>query len=179
MKERPEPSLLDHFEAEMAGVERRLAAEIDPGKKAMVIAGLLLVLMLLMAAPHAGSATGWEAFAGSDDAVSVHVALPSWIFVVLSVVGAILSVVALVVRRWGAAWLASAVTTLAAPAGLLAIWTRQTPPPGTDAAGPGLGLVLMWPLVLILAGLWVSVVWRRPSVDQVSGHPRGPESPPV
>lgn len=170
MIDRPDKSALDHFEAELAGVERRLAVEIDPGLRAMVIAVLVIVMMAGTVMPYAGAANGWDVLAYSGDAAATNFAVPGRIFVGLVLLSALTSVLALVLRRWGMAWLASAFTALAAPAGLLAIWTRQTPPPGTDPPGPGIGLILTWAVVLVLLTQWIPVVWRRPSVDMIDGR---------
>ncbi|WP_066904024.1 Rv2732c family membrane protein [Millisia brevis] len=175
MIDRPDKSALDHFESELAGVERRLAAEIDPGLRAMVIAALVVIMVVVTVLPWAGTANGWDVLADSGHSEAIHFAVPGRIFVGLVILSAVTSTLALALRRWGIAWLAAAFTALAAPAGLLAIWTRQTPPPGMDAPGPGIGLILTWAVVLVLLTQWLAVVWRRPSVDTIDG--RTPGSP--
>lgn len=173
MIDRPDKSALDHFERELAGVERRLLVEIDPGMRAMVIAALVVIMMAATVLPWAGAANGWDVLSHSGDAAATDFTLPGRIFVGLVLLSAVTSVLALALRRWGLAWLAAAFTALAAPAGLLAIWTRQTPPPGSDVSGPGIGLILTWAVVLVLLSQWIPVVWRRPSVETIDGGPPG------
>ena len=48
------------------------------------------------------------------------------------------------------------------PAGMLAVWSRQTA--GADLPGPGIGLIIAWIAVLVLAFHWARVVWTRTAV---------------
>jgi hypothetical protein len=66
---------------------------------------------------------------------------------------------ALLTRRWALAWVALAGSWLASAIGLLAVWSRQTAP--VQHPGPGLGLVIAWITVILLAFHWARVVWTR------------------
>ena len=65
---------------------------------------------------------------------------------------------ALLTRRWTLAWIALAGTTVACPAGMLAVWSRQT---ATGHPGPGIGLIIGWLAVIVLTFHWARVVWAR------------------
>lgn len=149
---------------ELAAVEQQVAAVIDPGIRAVVVAAAVLVLTLSFALPHSGGANGWQMLAGSEQAVAETITLPSRIFLILAAVfGIVVSMLALVTRRWVLAWVASAGCTLAVVFAVLAVWSRQTLDPAAGGAGPGTGLFLGWAAVLVLAFHWIKVVWARSS----------------
>ncbi|MGB6181721.1 MAG: hypothetical protein WBF79_10800, partial [Rhodococcus sp. (in: high G+C Gram-positive bacteria)] len=148
--------------SDAAAEERRVSGRIDPGARAVVVAVVVLLLLLSFALPHTGSANAWEVLVGDDDAVAESIALPSRIFVWLALVFAVgFSALALVTQRWALAWIALYGSGVATVLGILAIWSRQTVPPGVTGAGPGLGLVLGWIMVVVLAFHWFKVVWNR------------------
>lgn len=70
---------------------------------------------------------------------------------------------ALTTRRWTLAWIALAGTALAGAFGMLAVWSRQTVESGYT--GPGVGLILSWATVLLLAFHWARVVWTRTALQ--------------
>ena len=131
----------DDFEAYRADIEaaeRRVAGEIDPGARGLVVAILVFVLVLSFILPHTGSVKGVDVLMGNDAAISVGIALPSRIFTWLSLVfGVGFSMLALITRRWTLAWIALAGTAVACAIGMLAVWSRQTASQGHP--GPGVG----------------------------------------
>lgn len=150
----------DEFKGDIEAAERRVAREIDPGARALVIAIFVFILLLTLVLPHTGGARGLDVLVGSDAAISNGIALPSRVFTWLALVfGVGFSVLALVTRRWALAWLALAGSTVSSFLGLLAVWSRQTAP-GTYP-GPGIGLVLAWLAVIVLAYNWARVVMAR------------------
>lgn len=152
--------------ADLERAERRIASEIDPGARALVVAVAVLVLLGSFSLPHAGSANGWEVLSFGPDAVTEAIALPSRIFVWLALVfGGVCSILALLTRRWVLAWLALSGSAVSVVFGVLSIWTRQTLPVDSTAAGPGFGLVLAWFAVVVLSFHWSRVVWARTSVQ--------------
>ncbi|WKK11146.1 hypothetical protein QYN14_20875 [Rhodococcus ruber] len=149
---------------ELAAAERQAAAEIEPGMRAVVVAAAVVVLTLSFALPHSGDANGWQMLAGSEQAVAETITLPSRIFLTLAAVfGIVVSMLALVTRRWVLAWVASAGCALAVVFAVLAVWSRQTLEPAAGGSGPGAGLFLGWAAVLVLAFHWLKVVWARSS----------------
>jgi hypothetical protein len=46
---------------------------------------------------------------------------------------------------------------------MLAVWSRQTA--GEGLPGPGIGLIIGWLAVLLLAFHWARVVWSRTAVQ--------------
>ena len=81
------------------------------------------------------------------------------------VFGGVCSILALLTRRWVLAWLALAGSAVSVVFGVLSIWTRQTLPVDSTAAGPGFGLILAWFAVVVLSFHWSRVVWARTSVQ--------------
>ncbi len=154
----------DDFKDDIEAVERRIASEIDPGARALVVAILVFVVLLSFLLPHTGSTRGLDVLIGSDVATADGLSLPSRAFVWLALVFSVgFSILALLTRRWTLAWVALAGTTVACPAGMLAVWSRQTA--GEGYPGPGIGLIIGWIAVLLLAFHWARVVWSRTAVQ--------------
>lgn len=169
-----EPNFEDYRD-ELEAAERRVAGEIDPGARALVVAILVFVLLLSLLLPHTGDVRGLDVLTGGEKALSVKIALPSRIFCWLALVfGVGMSMLALVTRRWTLAWFALAGTGLSCAAGMLAVWSRQTVAEGQP--GPGIGLVLGWITVIVLAFHWARVVWTRTAVQMAAETQRRDEA---
>lgn len=152
------------YEEDLRRAERKVAGEIDPGARAVVVAVGVLVAMLSLVLPHTGTASGLDVLTFSHDSVVERVAITSKVFVyLLTVFGIGFSTLALLTRRWVIAWIALCGNALACVAGLLAWWTRNTPGVGgiTPPSGVGIGLILGWLAVLVLTFHWARVVWAR------------------
>ncbi|MDF2584106.1 MAG: rane protein, partial [Mycobacterium sp.] len=122
-----DPKDFDAFKGDIEAAERRVASEIDPGARALVVAILVFVVLVSFLLPHTGSSRGIDVLIASDTAAADGLSLPSRVFVWLALVFSIVfSVLALLTRRWTLAWIALAGTTVACPAGMLAVWSRQT-----------------------------------------------------
>ena len=160
----------DDFEAyrsEIEAAERRVAGEIEPGARGIVVAILVFVLVVSLILPHTGSVRGLDVLVPDDNAVSAGIALPSKIFTWLSLVFGIgFSMLALTTRRWTLAWIALAGTALASALGMLAVWSRQTAAEGLP--GPGIGLIVGWLTVILLTFHWARVVWTRTAVQMAA-----------
>lgn len=162
------------YKADLEAAERRVAGEIDPGLRALVVAILVFVLVVSFILPHTGAARGVDVLMGNDTAISHGVALPSRLFCWLALVfGVGFSMLALTTRRWTLAWLALAGTALAAAIGMLAVWSRQT---AVGHPGPGIGLLLGWVTVILLAFHWARVVWTRTAVQLAAEAQRRAEA---
>ena len=152
------------FKGDLDAVERRMAREIDPGARALVVSILVFVILVSFLLPHTGSARGLDVLVGNDAAVREAIALPSRVFTFLLLVFSIgFSMLALITRRWGLAWVALAGSAVACPIGMLAVWSRQTAAAGLP--GPGYGLIIAWSAVILLAFHWARVVWSRTAVQ--------------
>lgn len=166
-----DPKDFDAFKGDIEAAERRVASEIDPGARALVVAILVFVVLVSFLLPHTGSSRGIDVLIASDTAIADGLSLPSRVFVWLALVFSIIfSVLALLTRRWTLAWIALAGTTVACPAGMLAVWSRQTA--GEGLPGPGIGLVIGWIGVLLLAFHWARVVWSRTAVQLAAEEER-------
>ena len=161
----------DALRTEIEAAERRVARGIDPGPRAFVVSILVFVLLGTFILPHTGDVRGWDVLFSSHGAGAAAVALPSRVFAWLALVfGVGFSMLALMSRRWALAWVALAGSTVAAAAGLLAIWSRQTA--GAGHPGPGVGLVLAWITVIALTYQWARVVWSRTIVQLAAEEER-------
>jgi hypothetical protein len=161
----------DDFRADIDAAERRIAREIDPGARALVVAILVFVLLGSFMLPHTGHVRGWDVLFSSHGSAAAAVALPSRVFAWLALVfGVGFSMLALLTRRWALAWVALAGSAVACAAGLLAIWSRQTVAAGHP--GPGVGLVLAWITIIVLTFHWARVVWSRTIVQLAAEEQR-------
>lgn len=158
------PDEFEAYRADLEAAERRVAGEIDPGARAVVVAILVFVLVVSFILPHTGAARGVDILMGDDKAIAAGVALPHRVFCWLALVfGVGFSMLALLTRRWTVAWIALAGSAVGSAIGLLAVWSRQTAAVGHP--GPGVGLILGWITVIMLAFHWARVVWTRTAVQ--------------
>ncbi|MDT5328150.1 MAG: hypothetical protein QOF25_5302 [Mycobacterium sp.] len=163
MTDRNDPNF-DDFKGDIEDAERRVASEIDPGARALVVAILVFVILASFVLPHTGGARGLDVLVGDDAAIQAAVALPSRVFVWLLLVFSVgFSILALLTRRWALAWTALAGSAVACPIGMLAVWSRQTV--ADSHPGPGIGLIVAWIAVILLTFHWARVVWSRTAVQ--------------
>ena len=174
------PAELEPFRKDFERAEKKVAGEIQPGMRGVVLAVLILALLGSFALPHVGGAKGWEVISNSPSTQSEAIAFTSQIFLWFALVfGGLLGIVILVTRRWALAWVVSAGTTVGIVFGVLAIWSRQTTSqklagPGSseealqgaaEMAGPGIGLIIMLVLMMVLTYMWLQVVWTKTSLQ--------------
>lgn len=169
------PDDFEAYRADLEAAERRVAGEIEPGARAVVVAILVFILVVTFILPQAGPARGVDVLMGDDKAIAAGVALPHRVFCWLTLVfGVGFSMLALLTRRWTLAWIALAGSAVASALGLLAVWSRQTATAGQ--AGPGIGLILGWITVALLAFHWARVVWTRTAVQLAAEAQRRQEA---
>jgi hypothetical protein len=161
----------DAFRDDIEAAERRIAREIEPGARALVVAILVFVLIGSFILPHTGSVRGWDVLFATHGSGAAAIALPSRVFAWLALVfGVGFSMLALLTRRWALAWVALAGSAVASAAGLLAVWSRQTVASGHP--GPGVGLIVAWIAVILLTFHWARVVWSRTIVQLAAEEQR-------
>ncbi len=165
------PEDFDAYRTEIEAAERRVAREIVPGARALVVAILVFVLLGSFILPHTGHVRGWDVLFSTHGAGAAALALPSRVFAWLALVfGVGFSMLALITRRWALAWIALAGSALASGTGLLAVWSRQTVAAGHP--GPGIGLFVAWITVMLLTFHWARVVWSRTIVQLAAEEQR-------
>ncbi|MRH89751.1 hypothetical protein GFY24_20270 [Nocardia sp. SYP-A9097] len=174
MKSAEESQDFEQFRADLEAVERKIAGEIDPGARAMVVAGAVFLLLFSLVLPHAGTARGFDVIMYDAAAKAEHIGLPSRVFEWFVVVFGIgFSLLALVTRRWVLAWIAVAGSAIGSVFGVFSIWHRNTPGLGNyHGAGPGAGLILATVAIMVLTFHWIRVVWSRTSVQLAAEEQR-------
>lgn len=169
---KPEP--IDEFDAykdELEAAERKVAGEIQPGGRALVVSILVFVLLVSFVLPFAGGARGIDVLVGNEHALHASIKLPVRVFSWLALVfGVGFSMLALLTRRWAVAWVALAGSAVATPIGMFAVWSQRTALHG--ASGPGIGLILGWITVILLAFHWARVVWTRTALQLAAENER-------
>ena len=167
----PNRGEFDAFRDDIDAAERRIAREIEPGTRALVVAILVFVLIGSFVLPHTGEVRGWDVLFSTRGAGKAAIALPSRVFGWLALVfGVGFSMLALLTRRWALAWVALAGSAVASAAGLLAVWSRQTVASGHP--GPGVGLIVAWIAIILLTFHWARVVWSRTIVQLAAEEQR-------
>ncbi|MVU76909.1 hypothetical protein GPX89_06580 [Nocardia sp. ET3-3] len=164
----------EQFRSDLEAVERKIAGEIDPGMRAMVVAGSVFVLLLSLVLPHAGKTRGFDVLLFDTVAQGDHIGLPSRVFVwFMTIFGIGFSLLALITRRWLLAWIAVAGTAIASVFGVLSIWHRQTPGLGNyHGAGPAIGLIVATIACIVLTFHWIRVVWARTNLHLAAEEQR-------
>ncbi|OZG26697.1 hypothetical protein BH683_022545 [Williamsia sp. 1138] len=156
----------EDFKGDLRKAERKVAGEIDPGARAVVVAVAVLAVLLSFVLPHTGSVTGIDVLTFNADAAAENVTITSRIFVWLQLVfGVGFSALALITRRWFFAWVALCGSAVSCVAGMLAWWSRNTPGVSGYAppSGVGVGLVVGWIAMFVIVFHWSRVVWTRTS----------------
>lgn len=146
------------LDADWSRVQRRF----DPGFRAVLIAFAVLVLLLAAALPWTGSTMGWQILFGSSGEQKVAGIAPKIFLIITLAFGVLASMLALGIRRYGAAWISSLGADAGVLSGALAVWSQQTSSSHQPGPGPGPGLILALAAVLTLAILWAGIVWKRP-----------------
>ncbi|MGH3673629.1 MAG: Rv2732c family membrane protein [Pseudonocardiaceae bacterium] len=152
-----DPDGLAALRAEIDAVERSVLRRIDPGGRAAVIAGAIMVLLLAITLPWVGHANGWDVLSGSANPLDRVGLLPRMFGVAALVLGVGLSVLALTTRRWGLIWASALGCGYCVLDGVWAIWSRQT----VHGPGPGIGLVLAVLAMAVLAAQWLRLALSR------------------
>lgn len=161
----------DAYRADIEAAERRVAREIDPGARALVVAIAVFVLIVTFVLPHTGHVRGVDVLLGNQTAIDAGVALPHRVFCWLVLVFGIgFSGLALLTRRWALAWVALAGSAVASALGMLAVWSRQTA--AVQLPGPSYGLIIAWLAVIVLTFHWARVVWTRTEAQLVAEEHR-------
>jgi hypothetical protein len=166
--------VFEQFRDDLEEVERKIAGEIDPGYRAMFVAGAMFVLLLSLVLPHAGHTRGLDILLADNTARGDHIGLPSRVFEWLVLIFGIgFSSLALLTRRWALAWIAVAGSAVGSVFGVLSIWHRQTPGIGDyHGAGPGIGLIIAAIAMIVLTFHWLKAVWSRTTLHLAAEEQR-------
>jgi hypothetical protein len=157
----PIPDPLAQLSSEFRARERRILAEIQPSARLFVLAVAVFllvadVLVMPFVGAHGAHALGRELVAGSWPRQIGQVSTIARVFTFFVVADLVVSVFALVLRRWGAAFLAASVSCVSTAFGVLALWHSQTSQASHGqhaSAAPGLLLAVV--LIAVIAFNWV------------------------
>jgi hypothetical protein len=152
-----DPEGIAGLRAEIDAVERSALRQVDPGARAVVISGAIMVLLLAVTLPWVGQASGWQVLSGSANPAERVGLLPRMFGIAALGAGIGLSVLALVTRRWGLVWASALGCAYCVLDGVWAIWSRQT----AHGPGPGIGLVLAVLAMVVLAVQWIKLAVSR------------------
>ncbi|MDF0531475.1 hypothetical protein P0W64_11830 [Tsukamurella sp. 8F] len=159
-------SELDRLRAEVDASEKRVAGEIEAGPTLIVAAVGVLVVIGALLLPHTRGATGIAILTSAPHTDAASIVVVSRVFLWLSVLfGVVASGAAILTRRWVFALIAAAGCSVGCFFGLLSVWSRHTPGlHGEPPSGVGVGLLLGWLALAVLAVAWIRVVWSRTSL---------------
>lgn len=152
----PEASDLAGLREEIDAVGRKAARGVDLGVRAVVIAAAVLVLLVGQVLPWMDQANGWEVLLGQSGATGKASAVPRLFAITSAGFGVLGSMIALITRRWGMAWVCALGGWFAAVDGFLAVWSRQS-----SGTTPGIGLIIAEVAMVVIAALWLRTAWSR------------------
>ncbi|MDQ3153186.1 MAG: hypothetical protein M3R63_16210 [Actinomycetota bacterium] len=155
--ERGDAERLAALRDEIDAVERSALRVVDPGARAVTVSVALLALLVGFVLPWIGPANGLDVLRGTTDPAMEVGVLPRLFAGVAVAFGIVLSVLTLLVRRWGLVWASALGCGYGALDGVWSIWSRQT----VDGAGPGIGMVVAAVAVLTLSATWFRVAVTR------------------
>lgn len=161
---------LEQLGKQIDEVGERSRRQFDPGVRAVFIAMAVLLLLVSVALPFVSGRYGWEVLSGQDSVFGAAGIIPTVFLALALIFGAAGSFIALVSRRYGAAWVTSLGCDLAAVAGVLAVWSQQTSATKAAGPGPGPGQLLALAAVVVLAVLWAGITWARRPGEQQAGR---------
>ncbi|MQA09273.1 MAG: hypothetical protein GEU98_12140 [Pseudonocardiaceae bacterium] len=152
----PETELAE-LRDEVDAAERQAVRTVEFGRRAMVIAVTVFVLLIGILLPWIDGHPGWRVLLGESTAVPRLFAGTAIGFGVFG------SVIALMTRRWAMCWVCAIGGWFASVDGVLAIWSQQTQlDPEREVFGPGIGLVIAAAAMIVLAVQWFRMAWSRP-----------------
>ncbi len=138
---------------------RRQARSVDLGGRALAIAVAVFVLIIGLILPWMSGASGFDVLlgTGSGDAVGKASIVPRLFAATSLAFGVLASALALTTRLWAFTWVCALGGWFASVDGVLAIWSRQS-----SAGDVGIGLVIAWVAMVVIASLWFRTAWSRP-----------------
>lgn len=154
---------LDDLRTQVESAEKKLAGEFEASPRILVAAVAVLVVIGSLALPHTGSLTGVQILMGDVHAETGSLVIVSKVFVWLELLfGVLASGAALLTRRWVLSVVAGAGCGVAVVFGMLSVWSRQTTGVnGEPPSGAGIGLLLGWLAMIVLAVVWIKTIWAR------------------
>ena len=133
---------------------------MELGGRALVISIAVFVLIVGLILPWIDGATGLEVLlgTGSGDAVGKASMVPRLFAATSLGFGVLASALALTTRLWALTWVCALGGWFASVDGVLAIWSRQS-----SNGDLGIGLVIAWVAMLVIATQWFRTAWSRPT----------------
>jgi hypothetical protein len=161
--ERDLAGLRDEIDRVERDAERRAARTVELGGRAVVISVAVFVLIVGQILPWLDGATGLEVLlgTGSGDAVGKASIVPRLFAATSLAFGVLASALALTTRRWAFTWVCALGGWFASVDGVLAIWSRQS-----SHGDLGIGLVIAWVAMVVIAVQWFRTAWSRPDPPQ-------------
>ena len=146
---------------EIDAVERAVLRHVDLGTRAVTLSVALLVLLVALVLPWIGPHNGLDVLRGTTDPAAQVGVLPRLFAGAAVGFGVVLSVLTLVLRRWGLVWASAFGCAYSTLDGMWSIWSRQTVEGAVEGTGPGVGMVLAAVAVLVLAVVWFRLAVTR------------------
>jgi hypothetical protein len=165
--ERDIAGLRDQIDRVERDARRRAARSVDLGGRAVVIAVAVFVLIIGQILPWMAGANGLDVLlgTGSGDAVGKASMVPRLFALTSALFGVVASALALTTRLWAFTWVCALGGWFASVDGVLAIWSRQS-----SHGDLGIGLVIAWVAMVVIAIQWFRTAWSRPDRDDPVGR---------
>jgi hypothetical protein len=142
--------------AQLDQAEQEVSRTVELGKRGFVISVLVFVLIIGQLLPWVGGHVGWQVLVGRGGPVPQLFAATS------TGIGIVASALALATRRWWLAWVAAVGSWFSCVDGVLSIWSQQSSHAnGAVGGGPGIGMIIAWIAIILLAVQWMKAAWSR------------------
>ncbi|OLT47039.1 hypothetical protein BJF85_01040 [Saccharomonospora sp. CUA-673] len=132
------------------------AKTIEPGRTGFFVAVVSFVALVAVLLPWVDGQPGWRMFFGDGGSIPMLFAYTA------TFSGVLASAAALVTRRWWLAWVCTVGCWVSSVDGMLSLWSQQSSSvSGMPGQGPGIGMIIMWICMVVLAAQWTRLAWSR------------------
>jgi hypothetical protein len=152
---------LSDLQVSVPEAPRRVFRQIDPGARALVLAGGVMVMLVAALLPWVDGASGWQILFGLAPKGTVIGLVPTVFAVCSMLFGVLVSGAALVTRLWALAFASAAGCGFSLLTSLLAVWSQQSTSSHEPGPGPGIGIILGMVTLVVLTFQWVKVTFTR------------------
>ncbi|MDO5669514.1 MAG: hypothetical protein Q4G50_05875 [Corynebacterium sp.] len=155
---------------ELATREKRVASRLDLGGRLWLFVGALVLYVLALVLPQAGSVRGYEVLFHLPAADDAGIKVTEYIYATLIFLGVgVLTTLTVITRRLAVAIPAWMLTTVGLAYSVFALWLRQTRASADDGVEMGLGFwVSLIAVVLAFLGYALTIFRRNPEQEKLA-----------
>lgn len=147
---------------QLAAEERRAGSLLADGPHRWILITCAAVYLIALFLPFAGSANGWQVLAATDTATVAETKVTEYLFTWFSFAGlGVLTIIAMLTRRYGLAALGWVVTAISLVFALMAVWLRRSSTAVEAGLTHGAGIYIAMLAVLVAVFAYLPAIFRR------------------